>query len=156
MHQSPQSVSPSPQSWVLGEHVWTKPKKDSSLAVFCFTACVVDINLNIYFAVRPRILRYCCLGRVGENFDKKVLHWNKLFKKISFFYLCRAQAAGAAERARVLEEFWNRKRAAHRNKARGQVKQIPLSYWTIFLRLKRPSVAWFLLVFLLMHFGGDF
>lgn len=32
----------------------------------------------------------------------------------------RAQAAGAAERARVLEEFWNRKRDAQRNRARGQ------------------------------------
>ena len=35
--------------------------------------------------------------------------------------LCRASAAGAAERARVVEEFWNRKRDAQRNKARGQV-----------------------------------
>jgi len=35
--------------------------------------------------------------------------------------LYRASAAGAAEKARVLEEFWNRKRDAQRNKARGQV-----------------------------------
>ncbi|XP_078369290.1 serine/threonine-protein kinase Nek1-like isoform X1 [Oculina patagonica] len=32
----------------------------------------------------------------------------------------RAAGAGAAERARVLEEFWNRKRDAQRNRARGQ------------------------------------
>lgn len=36
-------------------------------------------------------------------------------------FLFRASAAGAAERARVLEEFWNRKRDAQRNRARGQV-----------------------------------
>ena len=38
--------------------------------------------------------------------------------------MSRAEAAGAAERARVLEEFWLRKKEAQRNKVRGQVKEI--------------------------------
>ena len=157
MHQSPQSVSQSVSS-VLGRCACMyKTSKDSSLAVFCFTAWVVDINLKIYFAVRPRIRRFCFLGTRQGKLCKKVWHWNKLLHvKNRFFFcldICRAQAAGAAERARVLEEFWNRKRAAHRNKARGQVKQIPFSYWTISVRLKRPPEAPFQMVFL--HYCGD-
>ena len=51
----------------------------------------------------------------------------RLLKPFNLFFsfhisLNRAQGAGAAERARVLEEFWNRKRDAQRNRARGQVR----------------------------------
>ena len=53
----------------------------------------------------------------------------RLLKPFNLFFsfhisLNRAQGAGAAERARVLEEFWNRKRDAQRNRARGQVRWV--------------------------------
>ena len=63
----------------------------------------------------------CTRHRVSEG--KTV----KAFFNLFFFISCllnRAQGAGAAERARVLEEFWNRKRDAQRNRARGQVRWV--------------------------------
>ena len=107
--------------WHKSEDLLRRPSQDPSL-------------LLLGDASGKTLTKMCCIGINCE--------------KIDFFCLdlCRAQAAGAAERARVLEEFWNRKRAAHRNKARGQVKQIPFSYWTIFSQLKRPSVARFQMV----------